>query len=239
MVRHALLAALLGLAGCTEGTPALTDSPPSPPSPPCVTKTQSWPAADALLSNPSPDLNFGTARGMVLSSANGVGAFKFSISTFGVPANAQIHDIQLVLNYPRGSGVCGTDPTTSCGLCDALERDGEMQLYFLASDWDETGVTWNSKMSGVPWMMPGAQGPGDRSSLPAASAFHVSRTPLTFVVDPARLNDFALWRTAEEISFVVVPLDGAMVVTTHESINDLCNGLIGYPAPQLSITYCP
>ena len=38
-----------------------------------------------------------------------------------------------------------------------------MALYRLTEDWDEGQATWNERRAGVPWSVPGADGPGSRA----------------------------------------------------------------------------
>ncbi len=43
-----------------------------------------------------------------------------------------------------------------------------MAIYRLAEDWDEDQATWNERRPGVPWSVPGADGPGSRAGDPVA-----------------------------------------------------------------------
>jgi hypothetical protein len=192
--------------------------------------------ADASIAGSSPTLNFGIGAvanvGVAVAS---VGVFRFDVHA--LPLAAKIRAVRLRLSYAKNSSACNT----SCGTCNGIDASGLLALFYLRSDWVENQCTYNMATSTAPWGSPGASLANvDRSAASIATVNHTANQDVAFDVDPsafAALN--TTWRANDQISFAVVPSNGAVeVLATKEWDNCPVAGTVP-TAPSLEIDYCP
>jgi len=94
------------------------------------------PVDDATISEPDPNVNFGTSSSIILRSIrtwNLEGLIKFNLSA--VPSNVTIMVAGLQMNYYRYEN---NNPSGN-----------KVNLYRITNDWDEETVTWNNQPSSV------------------------------------------------------------------------------------------
>ena len=211
-----------GGAGGTGGGPAC----------PVVTTFKTVTNADSVILQGYPDLN--ECCGDVVNVGVGVkseGVFRFPVAA--LPAAAKVQAARVHFSYAAHASACGS----ACASCGSIEAAGTLSLFFMRSDWEEKTVTWNT-----PWSAPGASVAGvDRSATPLQTLAHVAAQDVTFTMDAAKLGELSTWRSANQLSFEVVPSNGAVFVTaTKEWAADACASAGTAPsAATLEVDYCP
>src|SRR6266404_7919 len=151
------------------------------------------PVGDAEIDQHNPDLNQGGAT-MAVSGALGAAAgfeirralFQFDLQG-QIPAGAVIHSVTLrvavVFKLPLS-------PASS-----------SFDLRRVLSPWTETEVTWNSRLSNVPWQTPGVTGPTDSAGAASSSVFVSGLGSYTFPSTPALVADVQAWVNDPTVSF--------------------------------------
>src|SRR4051794_15944086 len=119
LVRFSIVAFALVLLGCAMATVAVVSSAAATP----VTVNAS---ADAYVAADQPDANFGTTTGLTVRAASStkpeaVAYLKFTVSGLARPPSSA--ELQVYSYAQTATGV---------------------QIYPAASDWTETGITWNT-----------------------------------------------------------------------------------------------
>src|SRR5262249_18225407 len=143
-----------------------------------------------------------------------VGLFRFDLTA--LPSTAQVQAARVELTFAATSSAC----SNNCGSCLGIEHTGNLALFYLRSDWNESMATWNQATAGLPWGSAGAsQGGVDRSSVPVALATHQAGASETLTIDASALADLnGVWRRTNQVSFELVPSNFAVfVIATRES----------------------
>jgi hypothetical protein len=199
---------------------------------PVTTMFQATLLADTGIYGSSPTLNFGAdAVATVSTGFPSVGLYRFDVHL--LPAGANIRSVKLTLSYAKNSTACAA----ACGSCASIEKAGLLTLFYLRSDWVEAQCSWNMASTTTSWGSPGASAADvDRSAASVGMVSHAVTADVVFNVDPALLG---IWRASDQLSFTVVPSNGAaFVFATKEWDNCAVTGTIPV-APKLEISYCP
>ena len=142
------------------------------------------PLANAEMRQFSPDLNlaggFSMVSGKLGTLANG--EIRRSILRFDlagqVPAGAQVISATLSLHVVRV-------PMTP--------ENSTFELRRLLSDWTEGDATWNSRLPGIAWQVPGADGELDRFPFPSSTVPVAGPGTDVFGSTPTLVSDIQGW----------------------------------------------
>lgn len=167
--------------------------------------------------------NIGTA-------INTAGIFRFSL-----PPTGTIFYLSLNIAHATKSNECAP----SCGSCGFIEHDGLLTLAYMRSDWSEADATWVNRGTD-PWGSDGASAVGVDRSPTIATVDHSKFQAAVFDSQqhPAMIAILGTWRTINQLSFHLLPANGAVFVaaTRHQPGTD-CPAP-GYARPTLTVAYC-
>jgi hypothetical protein len=140
--------------------------------------------ADAETHQFSPDNNFGSSGTMVSGELDGSagdeirrGVLSFDLAG-QVPPGAVINSVTLQVTVVK---------TPSGGINSTFD------LRRLLQPWTEGAVTWNSRLAGVQWQVPGATGTSDSAATASSSVFISGLGAYAFPSTAALVNDVQGW----------------------------------------------
>ncbi len=182
---------------------------------------------------PGSNLNYGAQPIVNVSAAQGtVGLFRFRLPV--LPTGRSPVAGRLILTYAARSTMCAAN----CGSCATIDQAGNLALFFMRSDWNETQANAMIAATGTPWGAPTAGQAGvDHSVDPARMVVHRGQTSETFAFAAAALVQAAVWTRNGELSFQLQASNGAaFVLATKETASEACGT---YAPPRLELDYCP
>lgn len=152
------------------------------------------PNVDTALRSNLPDTAFGSAGALpvgvaVLGNPTNRALLKFPIEL--VPTNAVI--IRVTLQIASTS----SNPNTM--------QTADFSLHRLLKDWNETDTTWNNRLAGVSWTIPGGQPDEDfvatSSATTPISPATVSGPSIALFTSEQLISDVELWRENSATNF--------------------------------------
>ena len=188
--------------------------------------TNLTPVADSYIQQFSPDLASGSESTMVsgelgLSAANELrrAFLRFDLSS-ALPAGATVSAVTIQITVTK----VPFTPTNSV-----------FDLRRVLESWDESQITWNSRLTATPWEQPGALGPLDSASGASSSVFVAGASRYTFGSTPALVADVQSWVDNPNANFgwlLISEGEGIPQTARHFATREDTNN-----APVLSIIY--
>jgi hypothetical protein len=196
------------------------------------------PVADAEMRQRSPTTVLPSGNTIVSGTLGSLAGFEIRRGVFRfdlagqIPAGAVINSVTVrmvaVFKIPNG-------PANST-----------FSLRRVLASWAENQVTWNSRLSGVPWAAPGALNSADVAAAASSSAFVTTLGTYTFPSTPALIDDVQGWLNNPANNF------GWLLHTESESVpktarhfgprENAANAaqlIINYTIPSISIVTQP
>ena len=194
----------------------VTFLPPCGWVPPATTVTLS-PTADAEAYSPSPTNNYGTSTQIWVSSSGGGIRTLLSFNTTGIAPGKTVTSAKLRL-YLASMSVT------------KVSKNLSLEVHELTEVWTELGATWNNRIAGTAWSVPGAG-----SYRPSADA------TLTLVKDTTagQWLEFDVTALAQEWVDGVTPNRGLIVVnaTSAADVLKFSAREASNNPPELVVTY--
>ncbi len=187
------------------------------------------PIGDSGIEQHSPTNNLGGATEVVSGALGASAGFEIRRALFQFDLQGQI---------PAGSII--NSVTLRVAVVFHLPQspaNSNFDLRRVLSSWTETEVTWNSRLSNVPWQIPGASGPMDSAGVASSSVFVSGLGNYTFPSTPAMVADVQAWVNDPTVSFgwllvsekETTPHTARHFATREDSVN----------SPRLVINFAP
>ena len=185
------------------------------------------PLADSEMRQLSPDSNFGSATAMVSGQVGSGGHFEVRRALLRFDLRGQI---------PVGAIVNSAALQISAVLMLPLNPvNSDFGVHRLLEDWDESNVTWNSRLAGVAWSAPGASGTADSVPNPSATVFVTGLGNYTFSATANLISDVQAWLDDPTINFgwLLLSEEGGPYTARHFATREDIMG----NAPVLTIDF--
>lgn len=156
---------------------------------------------------------------------------RFDVSS--LPTTANIQSASLELSWASNAVDCGPN----CGSCASIDAAGNVDVYFLRSDWTESSVNWNTRDGMNQWGNAGATANGtDRSPNTAAIFNHGKGMSSSVPIDANQLAGIKSWRQSNKLSFLVQAESTTIFMIATREGKNLCQAT--GDGPKLIVKYC-
>ena len=148
--------------------------------------------ADSGIEQFHADSNFGTATSMACGELG---------SSAGNELRRALVRFDLTGQVPPGAIINSVSVNVVVVRVSSLFPTSNFDLRRLLQAWDESAVTWNSRLTSVLWQQPGAEGATDSVSTASASVFVSGVGPYTWSATPDLIADVQAWVNAPTTNF--------------------------------------
>src|SRR5437879_9514757 len=142
------------------------------------------PAADAEMRKFTADNNYGNLTTMVSGELGQRANFEIRRAVLRFDLNGQI---------PPGAVVNSVTLQVTVVMIPLSPVNSDFGVHRLLQVWDESQVTWNSRLTGASWSAPGASGTEDSAAAPSATVFVTGLGNDTFSSTPNLVADVQTW----------------------------------------------